>query len=52
MTPDGGVLVLIVLGVAAEAVLLATWAVERWHRRLRATPTDPCRPGCHCRGRG
>lgn len=52
MTPDDGLLLLIVLGVAVE-VALAVWAgVEWWTRRerRRIDALHRCTPGCRCRG--
>lgn len=52
MTPDGGLLVILLMAVAAEVMLILTWLVERagW---IGAPPAgaDGCTdPRCGCRG--
>lgn len=47
MSPDSGLLGLLLILVGIEVLLVVTWLVER----LVPPPAHDCPPGCRCRGR-
>jgi hypothetical protein len=52
MTPDGGVLVIVIAAAAAEVGIVVWGAVEWLQRRERArlARLQDCARGCSCRG--